>query len=335
MFEQMAALGCQRWEIGIRSEATDRMMNRHDLTTEQVMGIAKWLQRRNCMGEHIYIRPAQDDGLFLLDDLSAEGLDRLRRELPPSAVVETSPGNWQAWVRLSNRPLEKDHHHEVAVLLAKRYGADEAAATQRRYGRLAGFTNPKEKHKTAQAPNGPFSRLDRTTVSRMVPERAGEALEAARRLMEIRQSEKEARRREEVLEKARKRPASSTDRLLAGRMDPTQRFIAGIAEVERHTAGKFDWSRADYGVAVAMLGEGYRKEEVKAAILTVSTGVERRHRADFDAYAQKTVDKAWDDPRRQETADRLERLRVERIGRQAANRLRNDPDGPGGSTFKI
>jgi hypothetical protein len=65
-------------------------------------------------------------------------------------VVETSLGNFQAWLKHDDvypAPLSTF----IAQTLAKRYGADPSAADWRRFGRLPGFTNCKPKYRRATA----------------------------------------------------------------------------------------------------------------------------------------------------------------------------------------
>src|SRR5271168_2238340 len=87
-----------------------------------------------------------------LAKLSADGFD-------PCAVVETSVGNFQAWLRHS-AVLPKLVGSLAAQLLARRYDADLSTAGWRRFGRLPGFTNCKPKYRK---PDGlsPFVRLIR------------------------------------------------------------------------------------------------------------------------------------------------------------------------------
>jgi len=62
---------------------------------------------------------------------------------PQCVVVETSPGRWQAWIRVSPAPLLPALATRVAKRLAQIYIADPASADWRHLGRLAGFTNRK------------------------------------------------------------------------------------------------------------------------------------------------------------------------------------------------
>lgn len=107
----------------------------------------QWLKRMNAQGQDIYIRPDGSVGLILLDDLDQAAVVRLKHDgLAPAVVVETSPGNYQAWVRVSQQPIASEQASMVAKILAERCGGDSASADWRHFGRLAGFTNRKPKH---------------------------------------------------------------------------------------------------------------------------------------------------------------------------------------------
>jgi hypothetical protein len=67
-------------------------------------------------------------------------------------VVETSPGNFQAWLK-HHRTYETAVATFIAQELARRYQADPSAADWRSFGRLPGFTNCKPKYRQA---NGLF-----------------------------------------------------------------------------------------------------------------------------------------------------------------------------------
>ncbi len=68
--------------------------------------------------------------------LSADGFD-------PCAVVETSAGNFQAWLRHAT-VFSKLLGTFAAPTLASRYGADPSAADWRRFGRLPAFTHQRQ-----------------------------------------------------------------------------------------------------------------------------------------------------------------------------------------------
>ena len=58
------------------------------------------LKYRNARGSHIYIRPSGEHRFTVLDDLNETSLARLSADgFNPCAVVETSVGNFQAWLK--------------------------------------------------------------------------------------------------------------------------------------------------------------------------------------------------------------------------------------------
>ena len=68
-----------------------------------------------------------------------------RSGFSPALVVETSPGNFQAWVK-HPRKLDSELGTAAARALAEKFGGDTGAADWRHYGRLAGFANRKAKY---------------------------------------------------------------------------------------------------------------------------------------------------------------------------------------------
>jgi len=154
---QLAAMGCDRYEIGVRDPARG-MLTRQGSVAEIMAGIG-WLKAMNAQGNDISVRPAGSSGLVLVDDLSAGALKELARDgLTPTAVTETSAGNYQAWVRVSDRPLLPEIATEAAREVAARYGGDLKSADWRQYGRLAGFTNQQPEHTRADGQQ-PYVRL--------------------------------------------------------------------------------------------------------------------------------------------------------------------------------
>jgi hypothetical protein len=96
-----------RFEVGIREAKTGQMMNR-EWSRAELEQSAAWLKRMNAKGNDVYIRPAGEHGLVLVDDLAAGAGAHEGGRLRPAATIETSPGNYQAWVKLSDKPLSAD-----------------------------------------------------------------------------------------------------------------------------------------------------------------------------------------------------------------------------------
>jgi hypothetical protein len=101
----------------------------------------------NAHGSHIYIRPSGEHRFTVLDDLNETSLARLSADgFTPCAIVETSAGNLQAWLK-HPAVFPKLLSTFAAQTLAARYDADPSAADWRRFGRLPGFTNCKPKYR--------------------------------------------------------------------------------------------------------------------------------------------------------------------------------------------
>ena len=94
---QVEAMGADVFEVGLlKPGATPEMMPRTwDKAT--LLRSVGWLKYQNSQGRNIYIRPKGEHSLSLIDDLTRESVDRMKREgFEPCVVVETSPGNFQA-----------------------------------------------------------------------------------------------------------------------------------------------------------------------------------------------------------------------------------------------
>src|SRR6266851_3783595 len=158
---QLRAMGCERFDIGIKRDAGE-MILREGQGAMEISEAIKWLRHENAKGAHIYVRPAGAHSLSLLDDLSAEAIERMKVEgFEPAVVVETSPNNFQAWLN-HGQVLDAAMSTRAAKQLAERFGGDPSSADWRHFGRLAGLTNPKPER---QLPSGlrPFARLRSAT----------------------------------------------------------------------------------------------------------------------------------------------------------------------------
>lgn len=230
VWRMIDALGCSAYEIGVK---TDRMQNRA-VCAAKVTNLIPLLRYENSAPReaHIYVRPLGDENrrFTLLDDLTTEMVDGLGRAgYAPSALVETSPGNFQAWLK-HQRPLEGRLATFAAHVLAERFKADPSAAGWRRYGRLPGFTNRKPEHRKADG-NYPFVLL-RSTRPDPFPMAETLFLEMSQQLQLLNQQHAQAR--EEMRKRlshfrgkeVRKRPLSYYRELPKYAEDPKSADIA-------------------------------------------------------------------------------------------------------------
>ncbi len=153
----LAAIGAPGYDIGILTERG--MFPRMEaLTASQVMTRLRYLKYRNANGAHIYVRPSGERRFTLLEDLNQDAISTLTADgCELCAVIETSPGNFQAWLKHTD-VLPKALGTLAAQTLAQRFGADPSAADWRRFGRLPGLINRKPEHRNAKGLS-PFVRL--------------------------------------------------------------------------------------------------------------------------------------------------------------------------------
>ncbi len=155
---QLRAMGTAQVEVGLLHGPTNRMTSRV-WTPEEVQAALSWLRRENLRGCNVYVRPVAwqgatpaSAGIVLVDDLTREGVAQLHRDgLRPAVVTETSPRNYQAWVRLSSAPLAPALATQAARELAARYGGDRASADWRHYDVSSDNPLAEGRHSTRQA----------------------------------------------------------------------------------------------------------------------------------------------------------------------------------------
>jgi len=292
---QLAGMGAQRYDVGAYDRPSDEMLLRREWTPAQVETAVPWLKRMNAQGRDIYIRPSGSSGLYLIDDVPAATVERMRAEgYTPAVVVETSPGNLQAWVRVSDTPLSKEEGTAVARELAERYGGDLSSANWRHMGRLAGFSNQKKEH---TQPNGrhPYARLHdaggvRAPEAPAILERA--QVQATQSRRGAAGERDDAGGAEPARDQATRRAAFS--RPPAGPVSPLGREYAHRAQrlLERYPdAALTDLHRLDWMVTrdLARAHPESDKEALMRAIREGSPRIEERKRGHVYDYAERTT----------------------------------------------
>src|SRR2546426_8009213 len=141
---QVRAMGADMFEIGLFKPPKDAASSYAEMlprvwSVDVLIKSVPWLKFQNTEGRHIYIRPKGEHALSLVDDLTAEALNRMKAAgFTPAIVVETSPGNFQVWLN-HGRILPRTVSSATARALAEQFGGDRGSADWRHYGRLAGF----------------------------------------------------------------------------------------------------------------------------------------------------------------------------------------------------
>jgi hypothetical protein len=119
----LTAIEAPLYDVGVLSER-GMLPGLDGISAAAVLDRLPLLKYRNAHGSHIYIRPSGGHRFTTLDDLSKTSLARLSADgFNPCAVVETSAGNFQAWLKHS-RIFPKLLGTFAAQTLAERYDAD-------------------------------------------------------------------------------------------------------------------------------------------------------------------------------------------------------------------
>lgn len=166
MLGAFESAGVGRFDVGALEHGSGKMSLRADWDRGTLWRAAGWIAGRNATGSSIYIRPARSleaHPWVLVDGLTGGTLARLREGHPPGLVVETSPGRFQAWVRVA-KALPAPGRGEIARALAWRYVGDPDGAGGDGLGRLAGTTNRKPERRRSDG-QAPFARLRHTSKS--------------------------------------------------------------------------------------------------------------------------------------------------------------------------
>ena len=306
--KQVTAMDVPRFELGIRDSKTGQMMNREWSRAELEQSVA-WLKRMNAKGNDIYIRPAGDHGLVLVDDLKPQALDQMKAEgFAPAAIIETSPGNYQAWVKLSDAPISADVRSAAAQRLANHYGGDQNSADSRHYGRLSGFTNRKPEH----ARDGRQPYVLAHDCSGKVATSAPAFLSHIEQGVDRVAARKERQKRLEALETANLGGHGS-------RYDPVKEYQRQAQRLMQRYGKEADFSRLDWMIATDMaMSRRFSVQDIEKSIRECSPNVESRKAGHVEDYAKRTAENAWNAPEVQ--AHRQEQSR----------KAERDRDGPGG-----
>jgi RepB DNA-primase from phage plasmid len=252
----------------------------------------RFLRIRNREGCDVYIHPYAENrnpGYILVDlDHSDPAVVETMRAAghQPCVVLQTSPGNLQAWVQVSATPIPAAVASQIGQQLARLYGGDLASTDWCHLGRLAGFTNQKPQRRSWRG-HAPWVRV--------LHAHAGLAPQATA-----------------LLEAAELRLGSHPDSALAPRIFPaapahrdaadTHRLAgstaaAGAAKIYAGWLHRLrilerfpqpDWSIADKWIAKELLLRGTSAPQVATILRGGSPGFPRRH-SHPDDYLRRTL----------------------------------------------
>lgn len=262
---QLGAFGTETYELGVQDRNTGGM-RLFELSAQEICERLRWLKAQNAHGHFIRIRPKWPHTFVFVDDLSADAIsDMCQTGYRPCVIVESSPGNHQAWLNLG-RQLEPDQVTAVAKRLAEQFGADPGGANWRQAGALAGFTNPKERHRRR---DGLFPFVKLVEARSHVFKNTQTIVEYV--LTQLKALKDERARWQKVCAKG--------DR---ARLKPVQSF---------HEDARYggDLHRADYAWAIHALGCGLSAENAMQALLEARDLSHKGPKKRQEQYVERTV----------------------------------------------
>ena len=285
---QIAAMPHDLYLIRLIHNRTRRAFPGERLWTAAQLGhpaTLRFLRVRNREGCDVYLQPYAENrnpGFILLDldHRGPEVIETMRAQgLAPCVVLQTSPGNLQAWLHVSTTPLEPAVATSIGKQLAYRYGGDLASTDWRHLGRLAGFTNQKPERRNGHG-HAPWIKV--------LYARAGLVAQGAAWLQAAPCDLPNPWERTSA--SGARRPIFHTDA-------PAHPAAAGIYADWLHRLRipeRFpqpDWSIADKWIAKELLRHGTSAPQVAAILRAGSPGFPRRHSHPED-YLSRTLARA-------------------------------------------
>ncbi len=272
--QQVAAMGSELSEIGLynpNSGAGESVMIPRVWDAETIVRSVPWLRHQNREGRNIYLRPKGEHDLSMVDDLTTDAVSAMKQAgFNPAVIVETSLGNYQAWLKHPEL-LSKEVSTAAARALAEKFGGDRGAADWRHFGRLAGFTNRKASHLDIGTGLYPFVRLIEAT--------GGVYSEAERFLTDVKSGlERRYAEREQLRQRANTVTISKQDLK-----------SIDLFRVDGRYGG--DETRVDLAYAVYALSHGASAAEVEIAIRSRDLSHKGNERRQND-YVERTIKKA-------------------------------------------
>lgn len=269
-------MGSELFEVGLYNPNAgpgESVMIPRVWNAETTLKSVPWLRYQNREGRNIYVRPMGEHDLSMVDDLTTDAVLAMKEAgFNPAVIVETSPGNFQAWLKHCER-ISKEVSTAAARALAEKFGGDSGAADWRHFGRLAGYSNRKGKYFNASTGLYPFVRLIEAAGS-VYPE-------AERFLAGVKSDLERGYAEREYLRSRHFGPAGSVHRGDLKSLD--------VFRADSRYSG--DGTRVDLAYAVYALSHGASAQEVDTAIRSRDLshkGNERRQ----NEYVERTIKKA-------------------------------------------
>lgn len=245
------------------------------------------MQRLQRRGENLYYTPLSDKKHhILIDDMNREKLERLIRDgYQPAAVLESSPGNYQAIITVPKlgAPHDKDVGNRLSDALNRQYGDPKLSGAIHPH-RAPGYENRKPKH---QREDGSYPEVRLLKAERR---ECVKALALSSQIDAEYQRQAALKAQQPTLTKAK--PALELAAASGSAIDAYQRHYRDV--LKRQRGGEVDLSRVDSMIAVRMRVTGHDQAAIEGAIRQCAPATRQKDEGrDWNDYAQRTARYAY------------------------------------------
>lgn len=271
---QLKYLVADCYEVGIYDRSNDRMHMRSFKASEIFKSIG-FLKYKNMNGHDIFIRPEGTSGYIFVDDLTVTDLSKMESEgFKLSVALESSPMNYQGWLRISETPLPPETASVVGQYVARKFGADMRSSDWRHFGRLAGFTNRKPGY-IDELGKYPFVNI--YSVSSKIYSQGKVLIKDALYQHQERQA---ALKRFEIPQQ----PITNKD--------PSAVYLRLVNELKAYwtaKSGAYNSSDGDWNAVIKMLSLGFSQDQISQVLYEHSDSVAKRSSARANDYVNRTL----------------------------------------------
>ena len=297
-FEQYAAaVGAERYRVtSIKMQADGRkqtfILDKKDgvtqgFTPQEIEQRTPEMQRLQRRGENLYYTPLSDKKHhILIDDMNREKLERLIKDgYQPAAVLESSPGNYQAIITVPKLGTahDKDVGNRLSDALNREYGDPKLSGAIHPH-RAPGYENRKPKH---QREDGSYPAV------RLLKAEQRECIKTLALSSQIdAEYQRQAALKAQQPERSRAKPALELAAASGSAVDAYQRHYRDV--LKRQRGAGVDLSRVDSMIAVRMRVTGHDQAAIEGAIRQCAPATRQKDEGrDWNDYAQRTARYAY------------------------------------------
>lgn len=297
-FERYAeAVGAERYRvISIKMLANGRkqtfILDKKDgitrgFTPQEIEQRTPEMQRLHQLGENLYYTPLSDNKHhILIDNMNREKLENLIRDgYQPAALLESSPGNYQAIITLKKLGSvhDKGVGDRLSYVLNLEYGDPKLSGSVHPHP-APGYENRKPKH---QLECGSYPEV------RLLKADGRECKKALALSSQIEaEYQQQAALKAQQPERSNARPALDQATVSGSAIVAYQRHYTDV--IKRQRGGKVDLSRVDSMIAVRMRVTGHDQAAIEVAIRQCAPVTRLNNEGrDWNDYAQRTARYAY------------------------------------------